>query len=91
MGTVNIGTSGAACWCGNQISYVTVMAGLLGANSVNGEAGERTWIGSLLLERLLTSRPENCYPCNGLALTGASIGVCGNMSVDTIAIYARTF
>jgi len=55
MGTVNIGTSGAACWCGNQISYVTVMAGLLGANSVNGEAGERTWIGSLLLERLLTS------------------------------------
>jgi len=45
MGTVNMGTSGAACWCGNQISYVTVMAGLLGANSVSGEAGERTCIG----------------------------------------------
>lgn len=22
MGTVNTGTSGATCWCGNQISYV---------------------------------------------------------------------
>ncbi|GAB7337164.1 hypothetical protein MBLNU457_g2554t2 [Dothideomycetes sp. NU457] len=74
MGTVNQGTTGGTCWCGNQIAYVTVMAGVLGLNSVTGEAGE-----------------QNCYPCNGGSLTGSVPGPCGNFSVDTIAIFARTF
>lgn len=72
FGTVNEGTTGADCYCGNAITYVSVTSGLLG--SVTGEAGE-----------------NNCYPCNGASLVGGVPGECGNYTVNTISVFARSF
>ncbi|KAK1073542.1 hypothetical protein LTR74_001683 [Friedmanniomyces endolithicus] len=33
---------------------------------------------------------NNCYPCIGTAAVGGSIGECGNSTVMTIAVFART-
>ncbi|KAK3679073.1 hypothetical protein LTR78_001526 [Recurvomyces mirabilis] len=75
FGTIILGTTSTAdCWCGNNVLYVTSAAGILGAQSVTGEAGE-----------------ENCVPCIGAAVGTGTVGECGNSTVMTVAIFARTF
>ena len=34
---------------------------------------------------------NNCYPCNGAVVSGSVAGECGNFSISTIAIFARSF
>lgn len=34
---------------------------------------------------------NNCYPCNGGALPQGVTGACGNGSISTIAIFARSY
>lgn len=34
---------------------------------------------------------NNCYPCQGGALLGGVSGECGNFTLMTMAVFARTF
>lgn len=91
FGTVMTSKTSADCWCGNNIAYVTRFVThyelektlLTRLHSTAGFLGSASVTGE--------AGEENCFPCIGAALGQGTVGECGNSTIMTIAIFARTF